>query len=394
MKNNTSLIVLIFLIFAGYISCVKPYYPKLTRYINNLVVDGAITDQPGPYTVKVSRSTFIKLKPVYNPYWDCTVEISDNYGNSEILREISKGVYQTDSLGIRGIIGHKYKVKITTPTGEVYESKEEVLRKGIGLESIEAEYELHSDTAGYQFYLTTDDFLNRDSVYFYWSLESTYKFHSEYKIYFYYEGGNIIQKFPVPDSLYTCYRSQSIQRIFTSNPEEKGSYNKITHFRLNFENNYSKALSIRYCLSVNQYTVSKKQFNYWNRLQKMNENQGGLYDKVSYGIQGNIVNLTHPEVPAFGYFLVAGLSHNLLFVDGMSTNTEGCVPSSDPHEINILRRLNYLSPSLWPLYIAPSKADPKTGECISGKIVGVDINTGCADCRAEGVLQKPKWWID
>ena len=122
MKINLSVILL--LIFFSFASCIKEFIPHSEKYDNMLVVEGAITDRLGPYTVKLSMSGDVKEQSYYKPYLGCTVEIMDNVGNAEILTEISQGTYVTDSLGIQGVPGRKYKVKISTPDGKLYESKD------------------------------------------------------------------------------------------------------------------------------------------------------------------------------------------------------------------------------------------------------------------------------
>ncbi len=48
-------------------ACVEAYWPDLgTKYDRALVVDGLVTDRPGPYTVKLSYSSTVG-KPEYIP---------------------------------------------------------------------------------------------------------------------------------------------------------------------------------------------------------------------------------------------------------------------------------------------------------------------------------------
>ncbi len=89
-----------------------------------VVVDGMITDQPGPYKVELTKAFDIESKNSFKAYISARrVTISDNAGNSEDLTQISQGVYQTDPNGIQGVVGRVYKLRVEMLDGRVYESK-------------------------------------------------------------------------------------------------------------------------------------------------------------------------------------------------------------------------------------------------------------------------------
>ena len=221
MKERKFILFALLFFLTGYISCIKEVIPHVEKYDELLVVEGAITDYPGPYTIKLSISGDVREKTHYNPYSKCIVEIVDDLGNSEILVEVSEGVYKTDSLGIQGIVGRKYKIRISTPDEQLYESQEEVLRKGVGIQSVSAELEHKEGRDGYQFYIDAENYVVADSNYFFWSLESTYKFKTDFNITDYYNGVKPIKPFPTPDSLRTGYRTQQILQIFNLNTIEQ-----------------------------------------------------------------------------------------------------------------------------------------------------------------------------
>jgi hypothetical protein len=90
-----------------------------------LAVEALITDRPGPYFVKLTKTA---------PYFDQTtnpavqgasVVISDNTGFEESLVETSPGVYATSQ--IQGKIGNSYKLRIVAEE-EVYEATTEIKR--------------------------------------------------------------------------------------------------------------------------------------------------------------------------------------------------------------------------------------------------------------------------
>lgn len=122
MKVIRSLFVpLLFLV-----ACIEPFDAKVPDGDRPLVVDGLITDQPGPYEVQVYRSAQLN-----NPYdqreWSsgATVTLFDDEGNSEQLVEATPGHYHTATT--QGVVGRSYYIQIMTEDGTTYESSQEKL---------------------------------------------------------------------------------------------------------------------------------------------------------------------------------------------------------------------------------------------------------------------------
>ena len=351
MKINP-LIFILFFAFA-FVSCVKEFQPKVDAYEALLVVDGMITDKPGPYTIKLSTSTKIIQYSAYKPYGKCKVVMMDNAGNKEVLTEVNPGIYKTDSLkGIQGIVGRKYKIAIATPENEFYESAEETLKKSVGIKSVYAEIQHKPDLKlfygrdGYQFYIDTE-IPETDTNYYLWKLESTFKFKTD---------------FPWLDNPFIpCYRTKKIKELFIL--EKIKTRSEAVHFPLNFEDTYTKALLIRYSLYVAQYNIDELAYKYWNAIKKIAGNQGELYTQQPYQITNNIKNLSNPEKPALGYFTAAGFSEKRIFVDRPYIPFRYPRCPSGPDTVDVA-----------------SKDWPREPDCL--------------DCKESGTTQKPDFWVD
>src|SRR5882757_2928163 len=116
--------MLLLLVFAD--ACVERLYIDAPGAIDQLVVEGFISDEPGPYTVKLSRATGIggnltQLKTVSAN----RVTIFDDLGNAEVLQPVVDGTYQTSPTGMHGVIGRSYYVRIETRDSKVFESTPE-----------------------------------------------------------------------------------------------------------------------------------------------------------------------------------------------------------------------------------------------------------------------------
>lgn len=130
MKRITPLIICLFLI----IGCVEDFDLKLKNAEPRVVVEGLVTNQPGPYYVRLTKSTPGGLTSDANishdhtdnatPIEDAIVIISDDFNQIDtlkpykfdnldgnyILDSFNQGFYKTTRL--IGIPGHTYNLKI------------------------------------------------------------------------------------------------------------------------------------------------------------------------------------------------------------------------------------------------------------------------------------------
>ncbi len=368
-------------------SCVEKYWPELGgKYDQALVVDGMITDKPGPYTVKLSLSSGVEF-PKPKPYTGCAVSIIAGDGTSELLTENEPGVYTSSSQGIRGEIGQKYRISIRTPDGQTYESEFQELKAPVEVASVyhEVEYrpsdELNHQLQGLQFYLDTKPAV-RDTSYLLWKLESTYKFQSDFLIRYVYDHRRLTV-FPQPDSFYTCWRYDQLPDVYTF--ETSGlTEPQLTRIPLHFVSTEGRELSIRYSLLVKQLSITKKAYTFWNNIREQNENQGALYSKQPYQIRGNVINTGNPDDAAMGYFLVAGIAEQRIFVDrpGLTFYYYRCVLTRREYEA--VGDLRWSSSSEWPIYLTTDN---------DGRMAVPDPR--CIDCRERGgKIEEPEYWED
>ncbi|MFH1321473.1 MAG: DUF4249 domain-containing protein [Bacteroidota bacterium] len=95
---------------AGITACEKVIDIDLNSTNPRIVVEGYITDQPGPYTVKLTRTANYFDVNEFDKVSGATVTISDDAGNSDVLAEQSPGVYETTA--IQGVSGRTYTLTI------------------------------------------------------------------------------------------------------------------------------------------------------------------------------------------------------------------------------------------------------------------------------------------
>lgn len=368
-------------------SCREEFWPDLKDFENMVVIDGLITDKPGPYEVKLSLSTSVQY-PKFNPLTNAVVEIFDSEGVSETLTEIEDGIYQTSPTGIQGKIGQSYRVVINTPGGRTYESEFQEIKEPVGIENIYAEVEVIQTEDdfyplyGYQFYLDTE-MANSDTNYLTWRIYGDYKYRVDYLIRYIYDKRQL-KIFPHPDSLYTCFGHEKINDLITMRTEDL-TEPKLNRFPLNFVNTETKKLSIRYSLLVKQLSLTPEAYKFYSDLSDLNTQEGALYTQQPFQVRGNIINNKDPNEIILGYFLAAGITEKRIFVDrptGVKFRYGICVLSDRDYEAMAYLALS--SPSSWPLYVTTDddgrRALPEQG---------------CIDCRRMGgVVTEPSFWED
>ncbi len=114
-----SLEFLICVCFVLLISCEKEIALDLKNSESQIVINGDITDQSGPYLVKIHKSHAVSDTASYQMISQAVVVISDNNGIVDTLKEVRPGYYQTSK--IIGKIGNTYFLNVNY-SGKVYSS--------------------------------------------------------------------------------------------------------------------------------------------------------------------------------------------------------------------------------------------------------------------------------
>lgn len=93
-----------------FVSCTKEVNIKLKTANPLIVIEGNISDEPGPYTVKLSKTVSFSAANMYPPISGALVVISDNMGVVDTLSETTPGAYLTHK--IVGTQGNTYTLKV------------------------------------------------------------------------------------------------------------------------------------------------------------------------------------------------------------------------------------------------------------------------------------------
>ncbi len=350
-------------------------------------MDGMITNEPCPYTVRLTISAPIDSAELI-PYPNCQLTISDDQGNVNNLTETVPGVYMTSPNGIQGVIGRAYQLQIQTPGGQIYESLFEELKAPVGLDSVYGIIEYRQDQnftydlVGYQFYLDTE-MAEQDSSFFLWRADAMYHYQSDFTIRWYYDG--TLNWFHGPDSLYNCWKSYRVARIFTGSTQSL-NLPKIDKYALHYVNTESRQLSVRYSLFVQQLTISEDAYEFWNGIEEQSAGQENLYAKQPFQISGNVHNIDNDAEPVLGYFMVAGISEKRIFMDRPPGNIpfHYSICELDNGDFHSYAQLSMADPVFYPIYAIETPGGRRAVP-----------SQECVDCRRKGgTITKPDFWVD
>ncbi|AKD02211.1 hypothetical protein PKOR_02520 [Pontibacter korlensis] len=303
-------------------SCIDPLDLNIGASAEQLVVDGVITNEPGPYTVLLSRS-----KP-YDSFADswsaaepgATVVISDNQGNQETFTETAPGVYQTSAGGMQGQVGHTYTLSIQTRDGKQYTSSPETLLPVPQIDSlyfaVRPQQVLNEEDVEETIYMV--DVLAdaqdpaQEKNYYLWQWQGTFRVSTQPWDYSEKVRGIRV---PMPkDCCEVCWVTNSTNRVNVQDDRliNGGKINRhvVTQIPVT-----EQAFGTKYHIEVRQTSISEAAYDYWRILKAQIENGGSIQDPPPATIVGNITNVNNPDERVLGFFGASAVVKGSLFIN-------------------------------------------------------------------------------
>jgi hypothetical protein len=320
-------------------ACVERLDVPTQSSASSLIVDGLITDQPGPYIVKLYHSNDVLGNVGPFVASKGSVTIVDEAGIEEKLSETTRGTYQTNLNGIRGVAGHTYHVEIFID-GKEYRSIPQTLAS--------------AGTMGGLYYTFQENMLNTDN------LESSIVPHDVLNIYtdaqgsegasnlFRWRWSSIyeIQAFPelrvtwggtppkpspdpVPCSGYiasnggikqigsctccTCWANEAGHSVIISNNQlvNNTEFKEVNVATLPVD---KWRFNIKYYIKVEQLSLSEEAFAFWKLLKAQEDGERNLFQPNAIKIKGNLFSVTTPQEEVLGIFGVSAVVSKELFI--------------------------------------------------------------------------------
>lgn len=373
--------------------CVEPFKPHIDNKeaLNLLVVEGLISDQEGPFSVKLSSALPVyqewNVVTEFQPVSGAVVNITDDAGNAFLLEEDEAGWYETDAKDLRGIPGNTYFLTIATPDGKEYESEGVYMHEVPAIDQV-----YHKDS--YRTYfdeetpyeenwldVMVDTRSDDDDVsYFKWEYEETWEM--EMPSYVQVDHGTgegdpppSWEQIEIDMEKKYCWVTEKSKNILIRSTLDSPT-REIKAFELQSIGPHDDRLNMKYSILVKQYVIDRGLYNFFKLIRESNEETGGIYEKAPVRIFGNIYCCNGGEQP-LGYFMASAEQSKRIFIEpgehhvAKGSAYEDCGWTSSPPRY-----------SSYPIY----------GTYNNGTETARSSSRYCTDCRTRGSNTKPEFW--
>jgi hypothetical protein len=309
------------------VGCIERYYPEEDDMrTGTLVINAHLTNRAGEQVIEISRSAGLTY-PSFDPVSGSLAEVIREDGEFREFLEFSPGYYKAELDETFLQTGASFMLHVSTPDGNEYESRFDMLRPVPAIDSIYYMVETNSFTSesdsisGIRFYcdFTYD---KEDYEYIRWELTETYEFcngdleyyRDGYLKYFILDLDHWVKVMPDTSIYRICYITNELSPIFSMS---LGTLNLGKYVRKPFgflpNNQQEQKLHHKYSLLVKQYSLGQEAFHYWNELKKTSQEQGGLNDRQPALLKSNIQNVNDETEIVLGFFSMAGVVEKRAF---------------------------------------------------------------------------------
>lgn len=309
--------------------CVDPLEVAIPEVKFQLVVDGFITDEPGPYTVKLYRARPLKtdLDRLVSEKF-AKITLVDDAGNSELLTEVAEGVYQTSSTGIRGQVGRSYHLEILTVTGKRFFSDPEKIYPAGELKEIDYEFQPRESGDGFRIFVNASgaeaqDDLIRFRVVGTYEVETFPQLRTRLV-----EGGRVPDPYPCSgygvnqNGALTKYSDCTCCRCWVNQyddipvvaDEQFASGNEFVGLEVGFVPINRQTFYSKYRVEVQQMSLTNVAYQFWKLVRAQKTGVTDLFQPPASRIQGNIHSPDPAENP-LGIFWAAGVNKKSVFIE-------------------------------------------------------------------------------
>lgn len=306
--------IITWLLLGSLCACVKPYDFDAETFEKVLVVDGLVTNQPGPYKVEITYT--YPLDTVLNEFVSgATVWVETGSGSRVDYAWSENGTYLSPTT-FQGEVGETYQLFIEMVDGATYTSSAETLTPSPSIERIYGNYaqlptsEGDRNTGGIQFFIDSQD-ESGTAKYFRYDWEEAYKIVTPYPA-----THRLIEEdstlVPLDTAIGICYKENTSRELIYGSTIGS-SENRMVEFPVRFVSEEAQTLRVRYSLLVKQYAITEAAYLFYKRLTENNESGGSLFDRQTGSIFGNISPLDNPDQAVLGFFEVSGVSEKRAF---------------------------------------------------------------------------------
>ncbi len=345
-------------------ACVDPIKYAVPASDTQLVVDGVITDEAGPYTVRLTRTL-----PV-DAYLQNQVEVTgamvtirSNAGEAELLKEVSPGVYQTATL--QGKVGRIYSLEILVDK-KTYRSDGEEMPPPGAIDNLRFEFTPYTKIEGgvqknadrFNVFLDSKG-APGVSNYLRWRLTGTYKIETFPQLHMIGSisptGTTVFVPDPLPCSgpppaeCICCKCWITDYNAPTVSDDQLISGSRFADVMIGIVPVTRRTFYDKYYIEAEQMSLTPAAFTYWKLVRAQTDGATSLFQPPLANIKSNLHCISNPEELLRGFFMAASVTRKSTFITKddlpyrpafIDTLTSSCLTAA--------RTATTIKPSFWP----------------------------------------------
>ncbi len=280
-------------------SCIKQVKVQTRNAPPILVVEGGITTDTVPYTVKLSYSGTLRAAndiPVEQLEENARVTIADDEGNATALAYRDSGIYQTTDPDYIGRVGRSYHVIIELKDGRKFISAPEKVNPAVSFNNLSVHF-VQDFNLDYPAYMTmtidTKDPAEQEN-YYKWDLYSWTPRKTK----------------GVPCGFGCILYEYCFQKIV--DPGVRILADAVINGNEINNNQVGKSYIYWYgkhYIDVGQSSISREYYQFLERYQEQLTRTGSILDPLPASIKGNVFNAVDSGDFALGYFSASAVTH-------------------------------------------------------------------------------------
>jgi hypothetical protein len=332
--HNKLLLILTLCILS---SCITQLDEALNDFERQLVVEGGINNEPGPYQVQLNYTGDVlgQVDRIRVPVTDAIVTLEDIDEGFEVnLNMVSPGIYETTPGDIQGEVGKSYRLRFSLSDGSIYESSIETIPELAEVSDAEVNFEVIEVQDELNEFRTFTIQQHTASISISNQAETSY-----YKI----EAIGTEQRlvtadpglFP-PDGCEEFFFGETSQgfttncwqflgdlsngiRLISNEPFDSPTI-EIDALTVPFNNRGS------FFANLNVKGISSREYEFWTTLNKQNNLRADIFTPPLEAVAGNVFSNTNDDEVVVGYFSAHSIVQQNVCIDRLNEQSIRPIP--------------------------------------------------------------------
>ncbi len=307
------------------IACIDPFELTLEDGATQfLVVDGAFTPAKRSHILELYY-TNSQIARRRRPVEGAMPYLVDENGQREAYKELGEGSYELKGTDIQGKVGATYFIEIDLVDGTKYRSRPAAIPQKIRGDSAYIKFGFKEEllitgaiTRKPYLEVFVDSPLPNDGTDYWlkWDVATLYSFPEL-----------LCSPLGPPPDICFIPGNNDPQLVTILNGERFGS-NRVEGVKVNEKRLMPNDFEFRgkHYFLVNQQSITKEAHDYWDKINRIANQTGSIFDAPPAGIQGNLYNVNDETEVVLGYFELTNIDSLRTFITAGSLSTEYTFP--------------------------------------------------------------------